>query len=310
MGLSPFYIPKEIPKTPRFFALICFIRTTYTLSSYLYLYFVDGLAAALPTRIEISLITSLIALMTVIVDYFLLQLLLLVNHSRKGRLLLQIFALKEKIYALEEIKEKRRRWKLISIELTIKMTIFIISMIALIIVGVDLIVATFSFSMMVNSIILQFAFNRIYLDIISDSLEKYLKLFKGRNFVVVEILKDISNCIRGFEKEFKIQNLILIKFSFVITLLFTYYATVLVIAFNWIASIIFFPIIAHTVYDLTIFVRVCHNIQLNIDRIKQQHNVNFVQNDNAVSKSWFGLRIRFICTTLISGRRDAIVLSS
>lgn len=284
LGLCPFYISKdneeqESAKFPRFFITRTLLITIATLSTYAYVFIAEQ-ETAQPTRVEISYVTSTLAVGTITLDYLVLKVLLMIKYKIHRDLFYELLSIKDilrlnsaQLIRKDNQSERSRSWKWISIETVIKsICLLLIPLILLGSSGIATVLATASFFAMFYTILYQFIYSRVYLVILNESIDGYLNLIEikpnSRPLSIVDALKGIYGGLSLYNRVFKFHNLIVIKCAFVILVMLLYFATILM-AISWLAMFLVLPIALHIGYDVTALITLCHKTTGKINKIKK-----------------------------------------
>lgn len=303
LGLCPFSIVQSKGdfegKTSKYFVLITVVSTTVSFLMFAYTFFFSGDDSTIP-RIEISYVTSILAVSTITLDYFLLQALLLLTYKRHGKLFCELMAIDQHIRRrkLRDMQRKiLRKRKLLFIEIIIKSLYLLLLIPVLLFVILDLKTAlgSFSFFIMLYTILYQFIYNRLFLVVLNEAVDQSLLLVKDPvsrldPAEIVEITRRFYKCIALYNSVFKYQNLILLKCAFMILLIMFYFTVVLVMAVDFLSVLPFVLVILHFGFDVTSLITLCDETARKVKHVKMIYNAEMICSEPTVCKNSIKLK--------------------
>lgn len=289
LGQCPFYITKDGEsgfqvKFPKYFVPRTFLRTSFWLGIYLYIYIAQE--TSVQTRIEISYVTSVLAVGTISLDFLLLNLILLFQYPKQKDLLYELLKIQTLVNQLEKfqfkgvLNEKRinRPKKLITLELAIKSTyLFLAPVLILADEGIHPFLTISPFLVLLYSILYQSIYNRLFLVLLQEPIDRYCQIIDRQSSlitspVVLRMTHTFCRGIQSYNQVFKFHNLIIVKCYFVILVMLFYFSTVMM-AVNFLGMFLFLLPSLHLVFDMFKLMGMCHRISRKIVRIKRKHNV-------------------------------------
>lgn len=286
IGVCPFIITKDNEvKVPRFFVSLTVIKVGLLLAAYLYTMFGFPEDSIIGTRISVSILTISLAVFTISVDFILLQFLVIMKYKKQRELLLQLLSLGDVIKRItgpgaeNEEKQIHGPMKNAFRETRIKSLYLLPIPIIVSILFRDLRTSliTFSFLTMFYAVLYQSIYNRLFLVILNESIDRYLLHIKAhhhclRPMDIVGATKSFHRAIVSYNGTFKHQNLILIECSFIVLLLCSYITSIALTESGVLFGIAFLPILSHVGYDFIMLIWTSHSTTANIRMIKRIHS--------------------------------------
>lgn len=295
IGLCPFSVIKSEEdfeaRPSKYLAIKTVLKTTVSFAIFAYSFFA-GSDSAIPGRIEISYVTSILAVGTITLDYFLLQALLLYTCDGHRKLYYDLMAFdkhtRERNSHGNVHQQVNRRRKLLSIEIIIKsLFLFSLTMILFVTTDINAAIGTFAFLIMLYTILFQFIYNRLFLVIMNEAVDQSLPYIEHpvsrlTPAEIVEITRRFYKCIALYNRVFKYQNLILLKCAFLILLIMFYFTVVLVMAVDFLSGFAFVLVILHFGYDVTSLIRLCEETIRKVKLIKMKYNAEMSDSEPMV----------------------------
>lgn len=306
LGLCPFKFKSHEITVPRFYVVVVAIKFIFgVLASCFTIYTVRGYLFR-PKRLDVSFLTMVTTIGTILIDYLVLQILLMNKIKLQEKLLRELFRIQRIMdVVIGPVADEAERKKVYSIVNIIKVEVILKSILFSPIPGIicyfydnlEDIVIIFSFFAMLYSILFLFVHNRIFLVLLNQSIDRYVLYIEDEENpvlppeIIIKCIREFHDFIGAYNRTFRYQNMILAQCAFMILLLLFYMAAAIGGNYHFGVSAMFIPAIFVIGYDIGMLVWYCHTTNTKLDQIRRIHSRQLDVDDNPTD---FSVRLFFL----------------
>lgn len=278
LGVSPFLITFTEVKVFKLYPLAMLLKVSCCLGAYIYILLFNF---TFPDRVDVSYLSIMTVMVTNILDFVLLQAINIFTYKSQRLLFIRLVNNKKEILnvtnsvALTVGSTSKGLLKETAIKLFLLISITlggIIGMVLILDPEVDYVLMLISFLIMFFTMLFQFIYKRIYLVLLLESIDRYSEFITAENISTPTIMARVGNLFNEtiiyYNQVFKYQNLILVQWSFIILLIFCYFATISISKYDVLLWLSFIPILSYLINDIVKYVATCHSIHSKIRKIQ------------------------------------------
>lgn len=292
LGVCPFYIRSPQLFVSRSFSTAAVLKITFGLAACGFTLYTGREFVFKPARIDVSFLTMISCITTVVIDFLLLQILLLAKHETQAALFLELLGIERSMdVLLGPVTDPKRVYstrKRTTREIVAKSIILFPIPVIPCVLFPELanILMILSFFVMFYSVLFQFMHNRLFLVILNLSVDRYIiHIENDENLlppeIIVKCVREFHGAIVTYNRTFRYQNMILAHCAFMVLLLFIYVATILGTKYDFSVSFLFLPAFLLIGHDIGSLVGLCSVTTGKLEQIKRIHSRQLDVADNA-----------------------------